>query len=228
MVQSPSFRRLIGELDSAFVIPDEKGIKKVIYSAYDSMLPALINKININAKSVSLTTDMWTARNGQGYIGVTCSYIDAKFNLNEVTLTVTHVRYSHTAKHIMESLDETLSEWKLHEKIFTITTDNAANMKKAISDMKNIEWQGCTAHTLQLVIGKGLVPVKKLITRVKRLIEFFTHPKQSERLEDIQKKYPNVNRLENEENMEAECEQEFIVNDFKNVFIFILILYNIK
>jgi len=67
-----------------------------------------------------------------------------------------------------------------------------------------------------------------LITRVKRLIEFFTHPKQSERLEDIQKKYPNVNRLENEENMEAECEQEFIVNDFKNVFIFILILYNIK
>ena len=128
----------------------------------------------------------------------------------------------------MESLDETLSEWKLHEKIFTITTDNAANMKKAISDMKNIEWQGCTAHTLQLVIGKGLVPVKKLITRVKRLIEFFTHPKQSERLEDIQKKYPNVNRLENEENMEAECEQEFIVNDFKNVFIFILILYNIK
>jgi len=148
VVQSPSFRRLIGELDSAFVIPDEKGIKKVIYSAYDSMLPALINKININAKSVSLTTDMWTARNGQGYISVTCSYIDAKFNLNEVTLTVTHVRYPHTAKHIMESLDKTLSEWKLHEKIFTITTDNAANMKKAISDMKNIEWQGCTAHTL--------------------------------------------------------------------------------
>ena len=145
MVQSPSFRRLIGELDSAFVIPDEKGIKKVIYSAYDSMLPALINKININAKSVSLTIDMWTARNGQGYIGVTYSYIDAKFNFNEVTLTVTHVRYPHTAKHIMESLDKTLSEWKLHEKIFTITTDNAANMKKAISDMKNIEWQGCTA-----------------------------------------------------------------------------------
>ena len=110
MVQSPSFRRLIGELDSAFVIPDEKGIKKVIYSAYDSMLPALINKININAKSMSLTTDMWTARNGQGYIGVTYSYIDAKFNFNEVTLTVTHVRYPHTAKHIMESLDETLSE----------------------------------------------------------------------------------------------------------------------
>ena len=52
VIQSLSFHRLIGKLDSAFIIPDEKGIKKVIYSAYDSMLPALINKININVKSV--------------------------------------------------------------------------------------------------------------------------------------------------------------------------------
>ncbi|EXX64721.1 hypothetical protein RirG_140090 [Rhizophagus irregularis DAOM 197198w] len=73
--------------------------------------------------------------------------------------------------------------------------------------MDGIEWQGCTAHTLQLVIGKGLVPVKKLIVRVKRLIDFFMRPKQSERLEDIQKKYPNANRLDNNENL-AEGEQE--------------------
>ena len=68
IVQSPSFRQLVGELDPGFVIPDEKGVKKVIYSAYDSMLLALIEKINIEAESISLTTDMWTARNGQGYI----------------------------------------------------------------------------------------------------------------------------------------------------------------
>ncbi|CAB5195205.1 unnamed protein product [Rhizophagus irregularis] len=120
------------------------------------MLPTLIEKINVEAKNVSLTTDMWTAKNGQGYIGITCSYIDSKFNLYEVTLTVNYVRYPHTSQHIMESLEETLDEWKLREKTFTITTDNAANMKKAISDMDGIEWQGCTAHTLQLVIGKGL------------------------------------------------------------------------
>ena len=51
---------------------------------------------------------MWTARSGQGYIGVTCSYIDSKFTLHEITLTVNHVRYSHTAEHIAESLEETL------------------------------------------------------------------------------------------------------------------------
>lgn len=191
-------------------MPDEKGIKKVIYKAYNFTLPTMIEKIKVDAKSVSITTDMWTARSGQGYIGVTCSYIDAKFNLNEITLTVNYVRYPHTAQHIAESLEETFNEWNLREKVFTITTDNASNMKKAIADMNNIRWQGCSAHTLQLIIGKALVPVKTLIVRVKRLIEFLMRPKQSERLEDIQKKYPDLN-LEIDENLD-EAEKETIVN----------------
>jgi hypothetical protein len=62
-------------------MPDEKDIKKVIYSAYNFTLPMLIEKIRIKAKSVSLTTDMWTSRGGKGYIGITCSYIDSNLIL---------------------------------------------------------------------------------------------------------------------------------------------------
>ena len=50
MVQSLSFRQLINELDPAFIMPDEKGIKKVIYKAYNFTLPVLIKKINDDAK----------------------------------------------------------------------------------------------------------------------------------------------------------------------------------
>ena len=46
-------------------------------------------------------------------------------------------------------------------------------------------------HTLQLVVGKGLSSIKLLVLRVKRLIDFFLRPKQSERLENIQKKSQN-------------------------------------
>ena len=76
-----------------------------------------------------------------------------------------------------------------------ITTNNGANMKKAIKEMgeitSNIKWQPCAAHTLQLVVGKGLSSIKLLVLRVKRLIDFFLRPKQSERLENIQKKSQN-------------------------------------
>lgn len=197
-------------------MPDEKGIKKVINKAYNFTLPKLIDKIKTDAKSVSITTDMWTARSGQGYIGVTCSYINSKFNLNEITLTVNYIRYPHTAQHITESLEETFNEWDLRGKVFTITTDNAANMKKAIANMNNVRWQGCSAHTLQLIVGKALVPVKALIVRVKQLIEFFMRPKQSERLEDIQKKYPNLN-LENNENENLDEGEKIVI-----LFIFLI------
>ena len=52
----------------------------------------------------------------------------------------------------------------------------------------NIKWQPCAAHTLQLVVGKGLNSIKLLGLRAKRLIDFFLRPKQSQRLETIQKK----------------------------------------
>jgi hypothetical protein len=110
IVQSSLFRRLISELDLAFIMPDEKDIKKVIYSAYNFTLPMLIEKIRIEAKSVSLTTDMWTSRGGKGYIGITCSYIDSNFNLNEITLAINYVRYPHTAQNIAESLEEVLEK----------------------------------------------------------------------------------------------------------------------
>ena len=73
-----------------------------------------------------------------------------------------------------------------------IVTDNGANMKKAVNDMgsisQNIRWQPCAAHTLQLIVGKGLNIVKLLILRTKRLIDFFLRPKYSEKLEEMQKK----------------------------------------
>ena len=78
----------------------------------------------------------------------------------------------------------------LREKVNVIVTDNGSNMKRAIEDMNiispNITWQSCTAHTLQLVVGKGIACVKPLVLRAKRLIDFFMRPKQSERLENIQ------------------------------------------
>ena len=78
-------------------MPDEKEIKKVIAESYNFILPKLIEKIKVKAKSVSLTTNMQTARNGQEYIGIICSYINSNFILNEITLTANHIRYSHIA-----------------------------------------------------------------------------------------------------------------------------------
>ena len=167
-------------------MPDSKGIKAIIHTAYNYTLDALINLLEPIA-SVSLTLDLWTARNNHGFLGITCSYLDQQYNLHEIALTLSYVRFPHTAENIQDSIIETLDKWKLRSKVHSITTDNGSNVKKCVKNLDGIEWHPCASHTLQLVVGKSLLPVKKLISRVKRLTNFFSRPKQAERLEEVQR-----------------------------------------
>jgi hypothetical protein len=186
IVECVSLRQLLQELDPLFAIPDSKSIKAMINLAYNHTFEAIINLLH-PITFVYLTLDLWTARSNNGYLGITCSFLDQQYNLKEIALTISHVRYPHTAENINDAIEEILEKWDLRSKVYSITTDNGSNIKKCVKNMEGIEWHPCASHTLQLVIGKGLIPVKRLISRVKRLINFFSRPKQSERLEDIQK-----------------------------------------
>src|SRR4051812_2408591 len=93
VVQSEIFRKFLYDLDPGFVIPDVKLVKQVIHCAFNYTLTLVVQYIEDHAISVNLTTDLWTARNWQGYIGVTCCFLDEKFQLHEIVLTVTYVRY---------------------------------------------------------------------------------------------------------------------------------------
>ncbi|CAB5188918.1 unnamed protein product [Rhizophagus irregularis] len=117
-----------------------------------------------------------------------------------------------------DTLKNILHEWDIRDKIFTITTDNASNMKKCVQDMEGVNWLGCTVHTLQLVVGKGMKPAEVLIARAKQLINFFMRPKQSERFKDVQSRFPELAdelelqiTLQNTEEDNEENEQEKIV-----------------
>ena len=84
------------------------------------------------------------------------------------------------------------------KKGFFCTTDNASNMKKCLNQISWLQRLSCTAHTIQLVVEKGLLTAEILIARVKRLINFFTLPKQNERLLDAQKKNSDNNPGDND------------------------------
>ncbi|GBB89373.1 hypothetical protein RclHR1_02530017 [Rhizophagus clarus] len=79
-----------------------------------------------------------------------------QFKLNEAILAIKYVPYSHTGEATAEEIMSILNEWKLTDKVFTITTDNGRNMVKSARLIPGLIRIPYTAHTLQLVIGKGL------------------------------------------------------------------------
>ena len=68
-------------------------------------------------------------------------------------------------------------------------------LSKIILHLKHIP---CVAHTIQLVVGKGLLHAEVLIARAKRLINWFKRPKQIKRLINAQKA---LKKIENKVNL---------------------------
>ncbi|GBC16434.1 zinc finger BED domain-containing protein 4-like [Rhizophagus irregularis DAOM 181602=DAOM 197198] len=108
--------------------------------------------------------------------------------MREITLAIQYMPYPHTGEAIQHALEKIITQWELQNKVFFCTTDNASNMKKCLNQIVWLHRLSCTAHTIQLVVGKGLLTAEILIARAKRLINFFTSPKQNERLLNAQKK----------------------------------------
>ncbi|CAG8618253.1 11228_t:CDS:2 [Cetraspora pellucida] len=175
--EGASFVEFLAEFDPSYHLPCERQYQKLLTDAFLSSKKSLKEILSNNIITCSLTCDLWTERNHMGYLRVTF----------ELVLTIKYLPYPHTGEMIAEALNFILDDWKLMNRVFTITMDNGSNMVKAIKFMPNIVRIPCTAHTLQCAIGKGLVDAELLIARAKRLMLFFTTPKQTERLINAQK-----------------------------------------
>ena len=92
---------------------------------------------------------------------------------------------------ISEELYRIICEWRLEATVFTVATDNGANMVKGVRLLNddyfiNVKCQPCAAHTLQLSVQEGLKQCKAIHHRVKSLQAFFRLPKQAQRLREAQ------------------------------------------
>ena len=187
ILESNSFKELLLSLHPFFELLTKEALDKLLYNMFEAGQTHLKN-IFENISKISLITDFWTSRGQHGYIGVTAHWISDDYSPKEAFLTLQHIHYPHTSEVIKDKLKEIIMNWNISNKVTFIATDNAASMIKSVRLLKdefNIERISCAAHTLQLVIGKALTcntNIQIFILRVKRLVYFFSSPKQSEHL----------------------------------------------
>lgn len=170
LLKSSSFCQFINSLNEFFEIQSDKKLRNKILEAFSSCKDFLIKYIHENATSVSLTCDLWTSRYKQEFLTVTCNFITAQFEMKEITLAIRYISYPHTAD--QKFLEDIICEWKLRDMVFFCSTDNGFNMKKCLNQIGYLDYH---VHTIQLVVGKGLLPAEILIARAKRVIDFFQH-----------------------------------------------------
>lgn len=156
IVEDKEFKKLINMLNPGYSLPSRKTLSV-------SLLPVLYNKIydevkldiEVNIHYVSLTTDAWTSLKNESYMAVTVHFIDMSCQLKSYVLQCTKFPERHTSENIKNSLQNTIKNWGLKNKVAACTTDNAANIAEAIR-LCNWRHISCFSHSLNLVVQSSL------------------------------------------------------------------------
>ena len=138
-MQSKAFVRFVNSLDLLFDISSDKVINQQIHIAYNYSTDLLIVKFQVSMILCSVTFDLWIARSGEGYLGVTCSFIDENFHLQKIVLTCKRLEYPHTSEAIKELLLSIFTTWNIKSKVFTYTTNNGSNMDKLLKIIPHLK-----------------------------------------------------------------------------------------
>ena len=177
VVENRAFRRLLHELDPKYEIVSRKTLtNKLLPKRYNKEKALLINKL-ADAQSVSLTTDQWTSKANEGYTTITGHYIDDKWKMHSPVLLTRSKPQRHTALNLAAELEEAFNEFSIQEKVTAVVTDNAANIKCAVSRLGQIEdGQACFAHTLNLCVKHAIkddIQTQEAVKSVREIVTFF-------------------------------------------------------
>ncbi|XP_046332731.2 E3 SUMO-protein ligase ZBED1-like [Haliotis rufescens] len=189
VVDSPEFRDLIQCLDPRYKLPSRTTFaERIIPDMYKDAKQRVAEKLS-EAEQVALTTDGWTSCATDSYLTITSCHLSVNWEIINFVLQTRVLNESHTAENISEVLNDAVKEWKLPTTFGypPVTTDNAANVTKAIALCESVLHVPCLAHTINLAVQKSLKVkrVSHVLAKIRRIVAFFHRsPKASAMLKD--------------------------------------------
>ncbi len=176
VVQGVGFRHMIGKLEPRYLVPHRKTFTERVLPDHFVKLKDTVTSVVNNVSSFAITTDCWTSRANEAYMGVTIHTITDDWELAHFTLQNRPLPDQHTAENLAEALLAVLQDWNLDPAHFTCAVvDNAANVQKAVIDILSWNCLGCFGHTLNLCVKAGLKvhQISTAIARCSRLVTYF-------------------------------------------------------
>ncbi|KAM6574915.1 hypothetical protein CsatA_023242 [Cannabis sativa] len=147
---------------------------------------------------IAITSDMWTANHQKrGYMAVTAHFIDDSWNLHSQILSFKYVPCPHDAPALLEALRSCLNDWKIEDKISTVTLDNCTANDSMIDLLKGqfepdsfilkgkLLHVRCCAHILNLIVKEGLSVIGDSVDKIRDSVAYWSGtPKRHEKFED--------------------------------------------
>lgn len=179
VVENTGFQEYTRALNPNYELPSRKILSEKLIPEHYSLARNDTQEMLKVTDYIALTTDLWTSDSSKSYITLTIHFnYDGKFKT--LTLSTREVKDAHTSENLAREMKDILeTEWNILDKIICVTTDNAANIKKAVVDILKKRHCSCAAHTLNLVVQDTIKDNELLIRLIEKCRAIVTYFKRS-------------------------------------------------
>lgn len=157
LVERPSFKRFVASLNPRAVIKSRTTYARnsvmLVYKNLKEQLDILFLNDLPSLDLVSFTTDLWQSRTTDDYISLTIHYIDGNWQMKHFNVECRPYSDAHSGVLIGHTIDLMIREVQAlgTETKKIMTTDGAANMKKACDESDEVGQQLlCLNHIINL------------------------------------------------------------------------------
>ncbi|KAL1567116.1 zinc finger BED domain-containing protein RICESLEEPER 2-like [Salvia divinorum] len=160
-------------------------MKADILKMYEKEKIVIKSKLGKIPGRLSLTSDCWSSITSDGYISLTCHFIDEDWVLQKFVLNFSLMPSPHTGATLSNKLYSMLCDWGIENKAFSLTLDNAAandssvdllltqmNLNNSLLCNGEFFHIRCCAHIINLVIQDGLKDINQSVVKVRESVKY--------------------------------------------------------
>ncbi|KAH9602638.1 hypothetical protein KSS87_005123, partial [Heliosperma pusillum] len=156
-------------------------LKHRIVSQYQIAKSALIEYFASFDGRVTLTSDTWISKQGESYLCIEAHWVDSDFLMQKRTIAFDIIDESLTGHNICSQICQTLDEFNLRDKVFSISFDNATANTDCIDHIKNnvsllldgvLLHVRCCAHVINFSAQDGIIFIAPLVTPIRHVIKW--------------------------------------------------------
>ena len=182
IVEGEGFRKLMEYCEPGYTVLSRKHFGKLMLERYMKGKALLAERLQVDALSLSVTTDIWTSSSTEAYISLTCHFLTSQWEFVDCILAAKCLPGHHTGENISATIMEVLTSYEIPESsVSSIVHDQGSNMRRASDLLYNEKgWNSicCSAHMLQLCISDGFkstTSIDRALGAARKLVGHFHH-----------------------------------------------------
>ena len=163
---------------------------RVKHSGLTEMKSIIENKIIKELKtfdSINISLDGWSDRTMRCFNGYIAQGIDNEWSIKTIVIAFEYVIGRHTAVNIKKQFDEGVERYNIQDKIYKVIADQAANMKKALSDVN---------ESTEIIGGaneENIINITKMLIERRRVLDTIQNEKDRIEAQNLNLEIENLN-----------------------------------